>query len=355
MAEYDESRGAWVDYSGGIHSHEGAANEANQRLMGVRDGSSTSEYNPVDLNSPEYNRKPDAATQAYQDMMIKHNAKVQQAQYLYDRGTTVYDNTVKFQENAHGKDDDDIVKRQFERAIEYYKQALNLNVFSRDMIADVGNSLGLAYAGMYDEATAIDYFSQAIQLREDYYPGYYNRACAYMRLAFENVSDFAKSDEYRNKAIADWKMAADLGCEEALENLAENSVQYTPQKRKKVTKRPKSATFGKTSATSASSSHIKGGRIISGLVLGAICGFLSIIGVGALWMLLTGAEDPEIGGGKALLWTAIIAVVFTFVWYKRKWLWIALVFLTALMGMYVLIGAPGLEQAMTETEVVTPE
>ncbi len=292
-------------------------------------------------------------------MMIKHNAKVQQAQYLYDRGTTVYDNTVKFQENAHGKDDNDIVKRQFERAIEYYKQALNLNVFSRDMIADVGNSLGLAYAGMYDEITAIDYFSQAIQLREDYYPGYYNRACAYMRLAFENVSNYEKSDEYRNMAIADWKMAADLGCEEALENLAENGVQYTPQKRKKAAKPPKSASGRTTSVgtASASTTGIKGGRIISGLVIGAICGFLSIIGVGALWMLLTGAEDPEIGGGKALLWTAIIAVAFTFVWYKRKWLWVTLVFLTALIGMYILIGAPGLEQAMTETEteIVTPE
>ncbi len=34
MSNYDESRGGYIDYSGGIHSNEGLVREANERLMG---------------------------------------------------------------------------------------------------------------------------------------------------------------------------------------------------------------------------------------------------------------------------------------------------------------------------------
>jgi tetratricopeptide (TPR) repeat protein len=92
--------------------------------------------------------------------------------------------------------------------------------------------------------------------------------------------------------------------------------------------------------------------LLWGLALGAVCGLLSIVGIGILIALVFDMTDVSVPAGSALfwIWIALFTVVFLFVWLKRRWLWIALMCLPALFGIYVILGAPGLNRTQAESE-----
>ncbi|MDR1678200.1 MAG: SH3 domain-containing protein [Prevotellaceae bacterium] len=396
MAEYDERYGAWRDKAGGIHYDPGYADAADKGIEWS--SKSSSEYTPVDLNSPEYNRKyPDYSAQStltaadYEAM----------AQESADRVLRPVNLALKFEKEgfeAMKKLDYKEVAECFTMVYdilnapnwsEYYDTFYERNP---NLSPEVWDSL-YADRDRFREQAAVAWMQCAMKAKDkddfDAAVRYATEAVVLGKgklressLGIFGTGLFFRADEYDKKgktaeAIADYKRAAhssETWREHAVKKLAEKGIEYTPGPIR-VTDRTtppavvemidraiaemddiyssgskrKKSTSNSYTTSHADESIAKKGGIIPGVILGIVCSFLSIIGIGSLWMLVTGAADPEIGIRNTLVYTAIIAAVFTFVWRKRKWLWIILIFLCALFGMYVLVGAPGLNIAKTET------
>ncbi len=175
------------------------------------------------------------------------------------------------------------------------------------------------------------------------------------------------------QAVADYKRAAHCSkewAESALDKLAEKGIRYTPgpvlvterktppaivemigmalAKMKSASSATKSKKAVSTAAPAADDAPVrKRGVIATGIILGLVCGLLIVFGLDRLAIIVTGDPGRAVAPHYLLIGAAVITVLVTILWYRRKWSWIVLLFLLALLGLYGLVGAPGLTWKVT--------
>ena len=152
--------------------------------------------------------------------------------------------------------------------------------------------------------------------------------------------------------------------EEAYKLLAEKGIQYDENYRKKEQEESSRKYFAEqakqkntkntdSTSTFSTSKPITGKGILVGLVLGAICGLISTIAIGGIVDYFTGANIVK---AHPFIWITVIAVIFLYVWLKRKWLWITILALPSLVGFYIMcFGVPSfLQKNEPKTEIAAP-
>jgi tetratricopeptide (TPR) repeat protein len=160
---------------------------------------------------------------------------------MWQTSTKLWDNAIKNQPSYKAYANRALIYREeqnFDRAIEYYNEAIKLNIMDYEGYANRGNvyfylnkpeqafndyrralslkpdyypaldNMGAEFAmqGKYD--SALKYSSQAILIKPDYKPAYSNRALTYMKLNRneEAIKDWQKFLEYEPEAADVYNM-----------------------------------------------------------------------------------------------------------------------------------------------------
>ncbi len=101
-----------------------------------------------------------------------------------------------------------ISENRYEKAIEYYNQAIYLNPHLADAYYNRGNAY--SYIGRFERAE-VDY-SRVISLKPNFLNAYHNRGLIYLVLKnFEHAcSDFAKACDLGDCSALDWAKVEDI-------------------------------------------------------------------------------------------------------------------------------------------------
>ena len=233
----------------------------------------------------------------------------------------------------------------YDEAISYYDLAIPL--LSGRHAFTYGRSKGIAYMnrgfnhqrkGNYDQA--IEDCNAALL-----YPGvdYQNKANAY------NIRGAAYNKKgNKEQAIADWKKAVDTsstsqGGKNALNNLADLGIQYTPQKPQ--------------SSSSSSSSYSEEPR---GVFLSVVFGLIGGIGLFTTfgWIYVQLGGTKTISSILLILLMIAIGTVITFLSWRNRWKLFFVIIPLALFGWLVAFGIiperiVGIKSATTQTQTAT--